>query len=340
VVAPPARRSDSELEAELHRAAASHRLGAAALVALLVEFDARRLYRGAGFPSLFEYCCRLLHLSEHEAYHHVEAARTARRFPAMLDALAHGLLNLTTVKLLAPVLTLENHLRLIGEATHQGRRRVEEMVVRELPRPDEPPDLRKLPVRTAGAATGAVATGTPTAADTIPRAGAPPPSPPSHRPLLAPLAPDRYQVRFTASEVTYEKLRLAQAMLRHAVPDGDPAAIVDRALTMLLEDLARKKFAATPRPRTGPGVSAGSREVPAEVNRAVWLRDRGRCAFVAANGRRCPSMAFIEFHHVTPFAAGGRATAENIQLRCRSHNQHEADVYFGPIRSARDVTAG
>jgi hypothetical protein len=75
---------------------------------------------------------------------------------------------------------------------------------------------------------------------------------PPRRPLVSPLALDRYEIRFTVSAKTCEKLRLAQDMLRHAVPTGDPAEIVDRALTVLLEDLARKKFAATKRPRPGP----------------------------------------------------------------------------------------
>jgi hypothetical protein len=67
----------------------------------------------------------------------------------------------------------------------------------------------------------------------------------------------------------------------------------------------------------------------------VYLRDGGRCAFVASGGRRCNSRAFLEFHHVTPDAVGGFGTVENIQLRCRAHNQYEADVYFGPVREAR-----
>ncbi len=33
--------------------------------------------------------------------------------------------------------------------------------------------------------------------------------------------------------------------------------------------------------------------------------------------------------HVTPYAAGGVATADNIQLRCRAHNGYEAERYFG-----------
>jgi hypothetical protein len=41
-----------------------------------------------------------------------------------------------------------------------------------------------------------------------------------------------------------------QDLLRHSIPDGDPAAIFDRALTLLLLDLERAKLAATGRPQT------------------------------------------------------------------------------------------
>jgi hypothetical protein len=59
----------------------------------------------------------------------------------------------------------------------------------------------------------------------------------------------------------------------------------------------------------------------------VWQRDEGRCAFVGRTGR-CRETAFLEFHHVAPYAAGGAATADNIQVRCRAHNQYEARLFF------------
>jgi len=155
----------------------------------------------------------------------------------------------------------------------------------------------------------------------------------SHQPrpaVVVPLAPERYKVQFTASAETYEKLRLAQNLLRHEIPNGDPAAIFDRALTVLLEDLAKRKLAATDRPRGGRGPVSNSRHIPAEVKRAVWLRDGGRCAFVGRNGRRCTEQGFLEFHHVSPYAVGGQPTVDNIQLRCRAHNGYEAELDFGP----------
>jgi hypothetical protein len=148
-------------------------------------------------------------------------------------------------------------------------------------------------------------------------------------PAVAALSPDRYRLQVTIGGETLEKLRLARDMLRHALPSGDDAAILDRALSALLLDLAKTKFAATESPRPSRGAAAGSRHVPAEVKRAVWLRDLGRCAFVAVDGRRCNERSFVEFHHVRPYAAGGEATVANIQLRCRRHNDFEARAFFG-----------
>jgi len=147
---------------------------------------------------------------------------------------------------------------------------------------------------------------------------------------VTPLSPDRYRVQVTIGTGTLEKLRLAKDLLRHSVPSGDEAVILDRALTALLEDIARRRCAATPSPRPSPGATPGSRHVPAEVRRRVWLRDSARCAFVGTGGRRCSERSFLEFHHVKPFALGGETTVENVQLRCRSHNAYEARLYFAP----------
>jgi hypothetical protein len=44
---------------------------------------------------------------------------------------------------------------------------------------------------------------------------------------------------------------------------------------------------------------------------------------------RCTERTFLEFHHVQAYAHGGPATVENISLRCRRHNQYEAELVFG-----------
>lgn len=50
---------------------------------------------------------------------------------------------------------------------------------------------------------------------------------------LKPLAPERYKIQFTVGREAYEQLRRAQDLLRHTIPDGDPGAIFERALSLL-----------------------------------------------------------------------------------------------------------
>jgi hypothetical protein len=325
------------------------------------------------------------------AYNRIEAARAARRFPGALDRLAEGLLNLGTLRLIAPHLRPENQEELFDLAAGRSKREVQEALAEIFPRPDAPPSIRRLP-RVAQRRTGrgeqpaewaAQPPGSTSQREGLaekqlaglaekPETASPSPGPvaalgpvyeylnrlshPSGEPprsvesatgsssserdqwttsstprgkVVTPLSTDRYQFRFTGSAATREKFRKAQDLLRHAVPNGDPAEVFDRALPALLADLERRKFAATDRPRRGRSRAPGSRTVPAAVRRAVTKRDGGRCAFAASGGVRCGATAFLEFHHVLPYARGGPATEANIQLRCRAHNGYEAELDFG-----------
>ena len=146
--------------------------------------------------------------------------------------------------------------------------------------------------------------------------------------LVTPLAPERYRLQGTMGAETHAKLRRAQDLLRHVVPDGDLAAIVDRALTVLIADLEKTRLAATTRPRAARTPSPTSRHIPAAVTRAVWARDEERCTFVGTHGR-CAARGFLQLHHRVPYAMGGKATAENLELRCTAHNALAAERDFG-----------
>jgi 5-methylcytosine-specific restriction endonuclease McrA len=329
----------------------------AELLALLAELDARKLHLSEGYSSLFTYCTQALHLSEPAAYSRITAARAARRFPGILALLAEGAVTLTSVGLLAPHLTDENHDALLDAARHKSKRDVERLIACLHPQPDIPSSVRKLPALPGPESDR----GWPVEAATLPAVDEPPladrlmPAPPGwrpglqtrrvgpSRPLVASLAAETYLVRITISRETHRKLERARDLLRHTVPNGDPAAILDRALTVLVEQLERTKLAATSRPRReyrkgDAPKPPGGRHIPAAVKRSVWARDEGRCAFVGTQGR-CAETGLLEFHHVTPFAAGGATDVDNLQLRCRAHNGHEADVYLGQKRRQRVVPA-
>jgi len=132
------------------------------------------------------------------------------------------------------------------------------------------------------------------------------------------------------TQCAHDKLRYAQDLLGHQVPSGDIAAVVERALDVLVEQLEKRRFAATDQPNCGTRRGTASpRHVPADVKRTVWERDEARCTFVSETGRRCEARSRLEFDHVLEVARGGEATVDGIRLRCRAHNQYTAECTFG-----------
>ena len=332
--------SDAQLVTEVKRLVRCDHDTVARLIVHLAEMDGRTIHLAAGYPSLYKYCLGELRLCEYEAYNRIEVARAGRAFPRLFSLLEDGSLTLTSAQLLARRLTAENQDELLSEAVGRRKREVQELLARHFPKPDAKPTVRKLPQPNQMAARPE--------AESLPltdgpavnaREESPVCTPASALPSrdrpVTPLAPDRYRVTFTADAETCAMLELAKDMLRHTVPSGDTAEVMKRALKTLVEDLTRKKFAATEAPRKGRGTAAHSRYIPASVKRTVWIRDGGRCAFVASTGRRCEERGFLEFHHVESYAKGGQATPENIQLRCRAHNAYEADLEFGPRTTTR-----
>ena len=157
---------------------------------------------------------------------------------------------------------------------------------------------------------------------------------------IAPRSPGRYALKTTLSGEAYEKLVRLQALLSHAIPDGDAGAIVERALDELLEKTLKQRAAQVKRPRkqvTDVEASEASRTIPAPVQRCVWERDGAACAFVSGDGHRCNETRFLEMHHEKPFARGGLATVDNISLRCRAHNRLEADRDYGALFMASKI---
>ena len=294
-----ARLSDEALLAETQRVAEVERRSMAELLTLLIEVERRHLCERLGCSSMFGYCTQVLGLSEQAAYSRITAARAVARVPAMLPMLQEGTLTLSSVGLLAPHLTEENQEPLLAAAQRKSTRQVEQLIACLHPQPDLESSVRAKPARAE----------------------------------VAPLSAKTYWLKVTIREETHEKLMRARDLLRHAVPNADPAEILDRALTLLVDQLARAKASAMSRPRPSrESRPAVGRHIPAHVRRVVWRRDEGRCAFVGSM-MRCTETAFLEFHHVIPFSVGGQATVENIQLRCRRHNAHEARVFEGEGRS-------
>src|SRR5689334_3377183 len=123
------RLDDDALLARLRDLAASGRRNTVEVLRLLIEVEDRRLHLAEAHGSLFGFCLDVLKLSEGETANRIHAARAARRFPVVLDRLRAGDITLTTVRLLAPHLTDENHQEVLDRARNKTRTQVEHLVV-------------------------------------------------------------------------------------------------------------------------------------------------------------------------------------------------------------------
>jgi hypothetical protein len=331
--------SDVDLTRELTRLARHERRSTVELLTCLEEFDRRRLYLGLGFPSLFNYCQKRLHLTDGAAFTRIAVARALRRHPEISDMIADGRLSLTTASLLIPHLKPESAMRLLSDAAHQSKREVDMIVARVRPQPPVPSVLRKLPEPKPVNAAQTSATSDEAPVSLAELVSEPPVAPPaSRRPVVAPLSESHFKLQVTISAAARERLRAIQDLMRHRLPSGDPAAIVEHALEVLHAELLKKKAAEVARPRASRGdQEVKGRHMPAAVKRAVFRRDRGACAFVSDDGTKCGSTSGVEFHHVRPYAVGGEATAENIEMRCRAHNGFEWTRHLDEESAALDA---
>jgi 5-methylcytosine-specific restriction endonuclease McrA len=107
--------------------------------------DARGLHRPEGYRSMFEYCVRVLNMSEDSAYKRIRAARAARDFPAIFYMLADGRLHLSGVTLLARFLrAVDEPQELLAAAVHKTNRQIEHMLAERFPQPDLPAKIRPI----------------------------------------------------------------------------------------------------------------------------------------------------------------------------------------------------
>ena len=293
---------------------------------------------------MFDFCTRRLGMSEGEAFRRINAARIVRRFPDLLLRIERGEIHLSALVLLREHLTDSNWKELVDQACGKSKREVEEIVARHFPRPDVPSTIRKLPApqRTATphptTLETALVSSPETKIETAPReVGRFAPAQVREAPLL-PLSPERYKLQLTASSALREKLERATELMRHRNPSGDMAAVIERALDLLIANLEKEKLGKTTRPAKRQRPARHDR-IPRATRRAVFARDGEQCTFRDASDHRCMSRSFLEIDHVHPRALGGSSEIGNLRVLCRHHNQLLAERSFGRTHIERRIHA-
>ncbi len=323
---------DDKLLASLRALVAQSNETEADLLEHLAEVDERRLYLPK-HTSMFSFCTAELGFSEAVAENRIAVARAGRRFPRVIAMRRSGAIHLSGLRVLVPHLSEDSADALLDEARGKSKRAIEEIAVRHAPKPDVADCIRRLPERRMPAPP-------PEAAAPVPETGPlfasrSRPQPP--RPAVAPLAPDRYHVQLTAERGLRDKIEVATALLRHKIPSGDLATILDLALTVLIAKVKKERFGVgrKPRKKALPEGPASSRHIPDAIKRAVFERDGGQCTFVGPDGKRCQERGFLQFDHLEGFARHQEHRVSQIALKCSAHNQYAAELMYGPELMAR-----
>jgi len=320
---------DATLVARLTVLAREEREARADFIVCLAAFDQRRLYLQAGYPSLFAWLTDHLHLAKASAYRRVTAARLYARMPAVASYLREGRLSLTKLCLLKDVLEPDGCLALLEQAAALTEQEVEELaLVLDPRRVTAPPRDSIRPI---------LAPPTPVR-DLFPAAASPPAPPASPAATVPaseppPRAALRHVIKMTVGADFMTRLEDVRAELSHAHPGASLEVLLFECMQRALDSWRRRSRAATDRPRAEPAVdaepAAHTRAIPANVRRAVWGRDEGRCTFVSDDGHRCTATHKLQLHHDDPFARGGLATVRNLRILCAMHNDLMARVDFG-----------
>ena len=316
------RLTDNDLLASTRRLVERDHEVTANLLVHIGEIDARRLYLGRAFASMFAFCVGELGFSEDAAYNRITVARLGRRFPEVIETVRSGRVHISGLRLLAPHITEGNRVGVLAEAAGKSKRSIEEMVARHSPRPPVPATIRKVPEsahrtqeegpysildgRQAGLLSGlpkeahgpshpreaseqALAKASATEPARMMEQPAPVTDRPSraseHHSVVQPLAEEIFRVQFTASKRLRDKLREAQDLLRHQVRDGDLAVVLEKAVDLLIEDVKKKRFA------VGRKARSNLTPVEGEKARTRHIPDAVKRAVYERDGGRC---AFVD----------------------------------------------
>ncbi len=281
------------------------------LLLSLAEFDRLGAYRELGFASLFDYLHRELHLSRGSAHYRQVATRLVARFPEVVEPIRDGRLCLSTVIVVARVMTEANRYEVLPRFYGLSRQEAEQVAAEIRP-------VDVVPRRT-------VVTEVPVSKPSVLPVVAPESSPENvkdhsrstvelapARTLVEPLTATETRMHVTVSPEFLALLKKAKAGQSHVQPGATDEQVLTAALEALIEKQSKRRASVSP-----------------NVKREVMKRDGGKCTWLLADGGTCGATVRLEIDHVVPRGRGGPSTVANCRVLCDVHNREAARQVYG-----------
>ncbi len=266
-------------------------------------------YRELGFATLFDYLHRELHLSRGSAHYRQVATRLVERFPEIVEPIRSGQLCLSTVIVVARVMTETNRYEVLPRFFGLSRQEAEQLAVEIRPVEVVP---RRTIVTEVPVPKPAAPAGPAMAPENVKECSrsivelAPP------RTLVEPLTRTETRMHLTVSPEFLALLKKAKAGQSHVQPGATDEQVLNAALELLVAQQEKRRAS-----------------VPPRVKREVRKRDGGKCTWPLANGGTCGSEIRTEIDHVVPRGRGGPSTVENCRVLCDVHNREAARQVYG-----------
>ena len=270
------------------------------LLLSLAEFDRVAAYRELGFATFFDYLHRELRLSRGSAHYRQVATRLVERFPEIVEPLRDGRLCLTTVIVVARVMTEENRYEVLPRFFGLSRQEAEQ-VAAEI-RPVEVVPRRTVVTEAPVSKAALVAAAMPHAAMTATNVKeysrsivelAP------ARTLVEPLTRTETRMHVTVSPEFVALLKKAKAGQSHVEPGATDEQVLTAALELLIAQQEKRRAS-----------------VPPKVKREVMKRDGGKCTWPLAAGGTCGATIRLQIDHVVPRGRGGPSSVDNCRVLC------------------------
>lgn len=278
----------------------------------LAEVDRRKLFAEMGFSSLFAYCTKALGYSDSAAQRRIIAMRLILQIPAIEPKIAQGSLNLSVVAKAQSFFNLEaknnnplnseQKLEILNQLEGKSSRKCDQ----ELAAKSSNPEALKTPDK------------------------------------ITPISQASSEIRFVASDELTQAMEKIRGLLAHKNPNMSINELFLEMAHISLDQLIKEKTKALAKPQENTQqlplptsavtvANIAGRHIPRSVQREVYARDGMRCSYVDPVSRlSCDSTFGLELDHIHPFALGGKATADNIHVLCKIHNQLHAIQCFGP----------
>ena len=287
--------------------AKEHRKAEARLIDLLQRADQTRLYLHRGHASLFRYVCDELGYSEAMTSNLITVARKATEIPELKEEIRKGNLSVSKIRKVCPVINKQNKGQWIQAARKCSKKELETKVAALNTTHTPMTSVRAVAVDTVRLSVDI----TEDCRDKLDR------------------------LKDLLSSKTGKDCSLQEVLdfaLETALDKQDPIRKAQRAEKRAIKkEEKEKEESMCPGTRKSKvqkeGVCPGTHAKPKrkalsnELVHKIQRRDRGRCTYIGADGKRCGAKRWLQYHHILGVARGGKDVLDNLQTLCCAHHR-------------------